>query len=228
MVEETQPHTAPSSAEPEEKADGTDDSVTNRSAGVRETLALILLAVTAIMTAWCGFEASKWSGEMSISFSRASSARIEAARQQGTANNSRQQDLMIYSVYVQADAAGDARLAEYVRARFSPPFKVAFDAWVATGKTANSPFAMPAYVPPGSTESAAADQRADELFAQALTNNRRSDNYTILTVLAALVLFFAAISGRLNSPARQWTALGLALVLFLVGASIAATFPVII
>jgi len=227
-VEETQPAAVPSSAEQGERADGTDGSVTNRGAGVRETLALILLAVTAILTAWCGFESSKWGGEMSIAFSRASSARIEAARQQGEANTAQQQDLMIYSVYVQAEAAGDARLAEYVRARFSPPFKVAFDAWVAVGKTANSPFAMPEYVPPGTLESAAADQRADQLFAQALANNQRGDNYTLLTVLAALVLFFAAISGRLKSPGRQWAALGLALVLFLVGASIVATFPVII
>jgi hypothetical protein len=199
-----------------------------RRAALRETLALVLLAITAIMTAWCGFESSKWGGEMSISFSRASTARIEAARQQGIANNARQEDLTIYSVYVQAEASGDAKLADYVQARFTEPFQVAFDAWVAAGKPTNAPFAMPEYVPPGTTEAAAADQRADELFATALTNNQRGDNYTILTVLAALVLFFAAISGRLKRPAQQWGALIFAGVLFLVGVVVAATFPVII
>ena len=87
---------------------------------------------------------------------------------------------------------------------------------------------MPEYVPPGKKESVAADQRADGLFAQALVNNQRGDNYTILTVLAALVLFFAAISGRLNRPAFQWACLGLALVLFVTAAIISATFPVVI
>jgi len=227
MVEEAQSPDVPPSGSHQQTVHE-DDRVAKRHAGIRETLALILLAVTAILTAWCGFESSKWGGEMSIAFSRASSARIEAARQQGLANTSQQQDLMIYSVYVEAEAEGSIKLAEYVKARFTEPFKVAFDAWVAAGRPTNAPFAMPEYVPPGTVESAAADQRADQLFAQALANNQRGDNYTLLTVLSALVLFFAAVSSRLNSPATQWAALALALVLFLVGAGIAATFPVII
>jgi hypothetical protein len=188
----------------------------------------VLLAVTAILTAWCGFEASKWGGEMSIAFSRASTARIEAARQQGIANNARQQDLTIYALYVQAEAEGNERLARYVRARFTEPFRVAFDAWVAAGRPTNAPFAMPEYVPPGATEAAAADQRADRLFAQALVSNQRGDNYTLLTVLAALVLFFAAVSGRVTRPRLQWLALIFSAALFLVGVAVAATFPVII
>jgi len=197
-------------------------------AALRETLALVLLAVTAIMTAWCGFESSKWGGEMSVSFSRASTARIEAARQQGVANNARQQDLTIYSVYVQAEAAGDAKLARYVQVRFTEWFHVAFDAWVEAGRPTNAPFAMPEYVPPGTKEAAAADQRADQLFAQAMVNNQHGDNYTLLTVLAALVLFFAAVSSRLKRPILQWSALIFGAVLFLVTAIIVATFPVLV
>ena len=204
------------------------DSPSDAHSGPRETIALILLSVTAILTAWCGFEASKWGGEMTIAFSQASSARIEAARQQGIANNARQADLTVYAVYVQARATNDARLATYVENRFSNEFKVAFDAWVAAGMPTKSPFAMPAYVPPGTNEADAADQRADSLFASALVNNQRGDNYTLLTVLAALVLFFAAVAGRLNNTRTQWAAVTIAGVLFIVAALIAATFPVVI
>lgn len=200
----------------------------HRHHAVRETITLVLLAVTAILTAWCGFESSKWGGEMSIAFSRASTARIEAARQQGIANNAQQQDLSIYAVYVQAEAENNDRLAAYVRTRFADEFEVAYDAWIAAGEPTRAPFAMPEYVPPGETEAATADQRADDLFAQALVNNQRGDDYTLLTVLAALVLFFAAISGRLPRPAHQWVALGIAGMLFLAGAIISATLPVII
>jgi hypothetical protein len=52
----------------------------------RELVAVVVLSVTAIATAWTGFQASKWGGAMSINFSRASSARIEAARLDGAAN----------------------------------------------------------------------------------------------------------------------------------------------
>ena len=65
---------------------------------VRETVVIVVLSVTAVLTAWCGFESSKWSGEMSIAFSQASSARIEAARQEGIANAARQADLSIWGV----------------------------------------------------------------------------------------------------------------------------------
>lgn len=225
MPDETNETRPPVADEPRADSSGPDPE---RHKVVRETIALVLLAVTAILTAWCGFESSKWGGEMSISFSRASTARIEAARQQGVANNARQQDLSIYAVYVQAEAAGNSTLATYVQKRFSDQFAVAYDAWVAAGRPTKAPFAMPEYVPPGEKESKAADQRADALFAQALVNNQRGDNYTILTVLAALVLFFAAISGRLNRPAFQWAAVGLALVLFVTAAIISATFPIII
>jgi hypothetical protein len=216
------------STTPEGSTEDSGDSPIDPHSGPSETIALILLSVTAILTAWCGFEASKWGGEMSIAFSQASSARIEAARQQGIANNARQADLTVYAVYIQAQATNDRRLAAYVENRFSNEFKVAFDAWVAAGMPTKAPFAMPAYVPPGTKEADAADQRADSRFAEALLNNQRADDYTLLTVLAALVLFFAAVAGRLNNRRTQWAALAIAAVLVIIAAVTAATFPVIV
>ena len=43
-----------------------------------EIVAVAMLSVTAILTAWCGFQASKWSGERAIAFAEASAARVEA------------------------------------------------------------------------------------------------------------------------------------------------------
>lgn len=205
-----------------------EDAPAERRTKVRETVALVLLSLTALLTAWCGFESSKWGGAMSISFSQASAARIEGAKQQGIANNARQADLTVYSVFIQAEAAGNEQLAQYIESRFTDYFRVAFDAWIAAGRPINTPFGLPQYVPPGAKEAEAADQRADQLFAQGLENNQRGDNYTLLTVLAALVLFFGAISTRLTSPELQWAAVILAGLLFLAGAVVAATFPVLI
>jgi hypothetical protein len=193
---------------------------------VRETVVIIMLSITAVLTAWCGFESSKWSGEMSIAFSQASSARIEAARQEGMANAARQADLSIWGVYVQARAQGDAALATYVERRFTPHFEVAYRAWIAEREPTLGPFRMKEYVPPGTTEAAAADQRADSRFADALRNNQRADNYTILTVLFALVLFFAAASTRLGRPRAQWILLGVAITFLVIAVVILATFPI--
>jgi len=48
-----------------------------------ETCSALLLSVTVILTAWSVFESSKWGGAMSIAFSQASSARIQANRAAG-------------------------------------------------------------------------------------------------------------------------------------------------
>ena len=195
---------------------------------VRETIVLIVLSVTAVLTAWCGFQSAKWSGEMSVAFSEASSSRIEAARQSGIANAGLQADLTIWGVYVQARAQGDTALATYVEKRFTDHFLMAYRAWIAQGEPTNGPFKMKEYVPPGTTEAAAADQRADRRFADALVYNERGDNYALLTVLFALVLFFAAASTRLVRPNPQRILLGVAIIFLIAATVILATFPILV
>jgi hypothetical protein len=193
---------------------------------VRETVVLIVLSITAVLTAWCGFESAKWSGEMSVAFSEASSYRIEAARQSGIANAARQADLSVWGVYLQARAQGDTALATFVEKRFSDHFRVAYQAWIATGEATSGPFKMKEYVPPGTTEAAAADQRADSRFADALVFNQSGDNYALLTVLYALVLFFAAASTRLGRSNAQWILIGVAITFLTTATVILATFPI--
>jgi hypothetical protein len=207
----------------------TEEAPEKRATGhVRETIVLIVLSITAVLTAWCGFESSKWSGEMSVAFSEASSSRIEAARQSGIANAGLQADLTIWGVYVQARAQGDTALATYVEKRFTDHFLVAYRAWIAQGEPTNGPFKMKEYVPPGTTEAAAADQRADRRFADALVYNERGDNYALLTVLFALVLFFAAASTRLVRPNSQRILLGVAIIFLIAATAILATFPILV
>jgi len=198
-----------------------------------EIVAVVVLSITAVLTAWSGFEASKWSGAMSIAFSQASAQRIEAARADGDANAARGYDLNVFGVYVQAVAAGDERQATFVRDRFSPQLATAFAAWQATDPLTNpdapkSPFAMDAYVVPGKAEAEAAGKRADALFDKALANNQRGDNYTLLTVLFALALFFTAVAGRMRTAQLRWTVQVLAIVVLTVGIVLLATFPVLV
>lgn len=210
-----------------------DDAAQEETNARRDLWVVILLAVTAVLTAWSGFEASKWGGEMSIAFSQASSARIEASRYSAQADAARQFDLTTFGVYVEAVANGDERLEEFVSSRFTPHFAVAFDAWAAmtpleNPDAPNSPFALPEYQPPGLLEAAQADARADARFADALRNNQRGDNYTLLTVLFALVLFFGAVSQRMSTPRHSSSVLGGASGLLLVGIVCLIAFPKIV
>ncbi|HAM12795.1 MAG TPA: hypothetical protein DCO91_05680, partial [Microbacterium sp.] len=91
-------------------------------------MAVFVLSITAVLTAWCGFEASKWGGEMSIAFSQASSARVQATSAEGEARDARQFDLSVYAEWVRATYNGEEDLAAYIEDRFSPEFAVAFEA----------------------------------------------------------------------------------------------------
>lgn len=199
-----------------------------RWAEAREIVAVFLLSVTAILTAWCGFESSKWGGQMSIQFSEASGARIRSVDFASEARDAQALDLAIYAEWLNATARGDTAYADYVRARFTPAFAVAFDDWQAGGQELRSPFAEPSYVPAGRDEAAAAAAQADEKFDSALESNQRGDNYSLLTVLFAMVLFFTAMSQRNTSRWGGWFLLGLGAVIALAGGVILATFPVLV
>ena len=204
------------------------DAATRRWGRIHEVLAVVVLSVTAILTAWCGFEASKWGGQMSIQFSQASSARIQSIDFASEARDVQAIDLTIYELWLQARADDDAAFADYIQQRFTPEFAVAFAAWQAGGEQLRSPFAEPSYVVAGSAEAAAASARADDLFQSALVSNQRGDDYTLLTVMFALVLFFVAISERMRARWSRWFLLGLGMAIAVGGATILATFPILV
>lgn len=204
---------------------------TQRSAAIRasrilDVVTVFVLSVTAVLTAWCGFEASKWSGEMSIAFSEASSARIQAASADATARDARQYDLTIYTQWVLAVAEGRDDLQKFIEARFTPEFRMAFEAWDTGGRVAQGPLAMDEYHPPGTAEAIELSARADAKFDEALEDNQRGDNYSLLTVLFALVLFLTAMSQRELAPWIRRALLGLGILGGIGGIVVMANFPV--
>jgi hypothetical protein len=196
----------------------------------REFVAVVLLSITAIVTAWSGFQASKWGGAMSIAFSQASTARIEASRHEANANSQVTIQVSLFTQWLQAYQNKDKELTEFLQERFPEPLATAFAAWVATKPAQNAdapatPFAMPEYQLEERQLAQESDQRADSKYQEALRNNQRGDNYTILTVAFAAVLFFGAISGRMRSLPAQWAMLGIGIIGFVVASSFLITFP---
>ena len=194
-----------------------------------ELLMVIVLSATTILTAWSGFQSSKWGGAMSISFAQASTARIEASRFDQTANSRASIQVGLWTAWLQ-QSQSDPKLADFLERRFPEPLATAQTEWLATNPEKNpdapdSPFAMPSYLLPEREEAIAADARADAKYAEALRNNQRGDNYTILTVLFATVLFFTAMSGRVRETRSQVALLSLAVVVGTIGIVFLVTFP---
>ena len=95
-------------------------------------------------------------------------------------------------------------LSGFLYERFRPEFKVAVDAWIATHPRFNpdaptTPFAMPEYQVARVEEGCAARTEAKVQSAAARTANQRSDNYVLMTIMFATVLFFAGISSKMDT-----------------------------
>lgn len=200
-----------------------------------EFIAVLVLSVTTILTAWSAFQASKWGGAMSISFAQASSARIESASLADEANQRQSVHIGLWLNWLDA-ADTDPEYADALRSVFPEPLATATEDWLATDPQdrvddeggPGTPFAMPSYVLEERAAAEDASDRADDRFQQALDNNQRSDNYTLLTVLFAAVLFFSALSGRTRLYRSQVAFLTFAILLGLAGVALLLGFPKLI
>ena len=196
-----------------------------------ELLAVVLLAVTTLATAWCGYQAARWSGDQSQNYARASTARIGAQAAATQAGQLRIDDLLYFNGWLDAHEQGDTALETIYRRRFRSEFIPAFEAWIAQQPFTNpdaiaGPLYMPQYRPPELVRSAQLDAAADELYTAATDAKSTDDRYILTTVFLAAVLFFAGISLRLDWQPLRLFVLGLATVLLLGATGFMISLPV--
>jgi hypothetical protein len=196
-----------------------------------ELAAVLLLSLTTLATAWSGYQAARWSGEQSQHYARASATRIKAQQQATAAGQLRIDDLLYFNEWLDAEEAGDTRLAALHERRFRPAFVPAYRAWIAQ-KPFTNPDAVPGplYMPQYRLVEAAAakrlDARADALYQQGTAAKTNDDKYILSTVFFAAVLFFAGISLRLAWRPLRGVVLAMATVLLLGGLVFVASLPV--
>ena len=196
-----------------------------------EVVATLILAASALLTAWSGYQASLWGGIQSTDYSKASALRVQAAQQDSEANQYRLAHLSAFNAYLQASAGGNQELAQFYAERFPEPLKSAFDAWLELDPLTNAeapitPLTMPQYALEQDARAAELNAAASATFQAGEDANSISDVYTLATVLLATALFFSAISERFEFlPARVGllTTAGLALI---GGLSVILTQPV--
>jgi len=196
-----------------------------------ELLATILLAVAAVATAWSTYESTRWRGEQTADYSKATAARIQSSEASTRAGQLTQVDIATFIQWVNASVAGDQKLADFYRRRFRAEFRPAFGAWLATHPRTNrsaplTPFAVPQYRVAEAVKSQQLNTAAGTYAETAGTANQRSDNYVLAVVLFASSLFFAGISTKLRSLRQREVLLALGWAIFLGTAIWVATSPV--
>ena len=196
-----------------------------------ELAATILLACAAVATAWSTYQSSRWRGEQAIDYSKATAARIQSAEAATRAGQETQVDIGLFVQWIDADASGDPKLADFYERRFRKEFRPAFKAWLATRPKTNpkaplTPFAMPQYRLAEAAESTRLNAVAGVRANVAEVANEHSNDYVLAVVLFAASLFFAGISTKLHSLRQREVLVAIGWVIFLATAVWIATSPV--
>ena len=169
-----------------------------------EILSAILLSLATVSSAWCAYQAARWNGVQSIYFSDAATLGREAVHNSILGQQRITVDVSLFIEFVAAKSQNNDAFADFLYQRFDPALKKSTDVWLALKPLKNpdappSPFEMPEYsIVELQTAKQLRLQMEDKQLA-ARSANRASDNYVLLTVLFAMVLFFGGIANKFQS-----------------------------
>jgi hypothetical protein len=166
-----------------------------------EILEAILLAIVAIVTALSGYQAARWDGESAKEYATSSRLRTEANGTQLTANQTLIYNAGNFTAWLQAYAQHDKYLQSLLERRFTPEYKVAFDAWLAVHPFTDpnappGPRYMPEYKDPLVEQAAELNKEASHAFDLGVSYRATAEKYVRITVVLAAVLFLIAIGQR--------------------------------
>ena len=183
----------------------------------------VLLSLVAVLAAYSGYAAAKWSTESSVTLAKASAERTKANRADIEGIVTRTLDSASFNAWFTAFTAGNAEAERLAAKRMRPGYRPAFNAWLATDPAHNpnappGPAYMPQYVIPQDVAAAAYDKQADAEFVRGSAAGATADKYIRDTVFLATVLFLVGISGhfRIRQARLGLIAVGASLLVFAV------------
>jgi hypothetical protein len=213
-----------------------------------ELIEAIILAIATVFTAWSAFQATKWSGVQANSYSVAAAERATGTRAANVATAQVTIDVSSFQAWLGAisdenergqsslDAEGNYTpnaelLSGFLHDRFSDEMQPAFEEWIASDPfidpdAAPTPFDLPSYELSSLQVLQELDAKAEASAATARDANQRGDNYVLVTVLLASVLFFAGISSKMDTLRARMLLTSLAIIVLLAGVVLVAFMPV--
>jgi hypothetical protein len=181
----------------------------------------VLLSIVALLAAWSGYAAAKWSTESRVQLAASATARSKASRAHLASMELRNFDSSTFEAWFAAYTARNEQAMTVAERRFRPEFRVAFDAWRATRPETNprappGPTYMPQYRQPALARATALDNQADEAFATGEEAGKNADDYVRTTVFLAVVLFLVGISTHFPLRAARYGLIALGSVLLVI------------
>lgn len=197
-----------------------------------ETISTILLSAATVLSAWCVYQSSQWSGEQYFRIDDETAANQFRLQYEVAGAQRQTAELQVFLEYASARADSNMRLAEFLFDRFPPPLKKAFVAWKKLDPYKNpdvtpSPFQMKEYIVPELEEANKYAKQAAAFKRAANESDSNSDNYVLLSLILSTVLFFCGMTGVAEAMRNQKILLGIASLIFVVALVFIFTMPVV-
>jgi hypothetical protein len=193
-------------------------------------IAVLLLGVATIGTAWCGYQASRWNQEQGEISRDGSDLRVEGNRQFGLATQAIVYDANLVAQYAKAVVDGDTQLQDFLRSTlFRAEFLPVVDRWqqaVQDGETPPRLLEDREYLDSQLADYQATQAEAEAKDVEAKEAGENGDDYVLLTVLLAAALFFAGVTTSFKMQMARLVLLMFATVLIAYCLSRIATLPV--
>ena len=195
-----------------------------------EILEAILLAVVALATAWSGLQSAKWDGTSAKAYATSSRLRAQSTEASLAGNQTLAYDAGTFNSWLQATLTGDKKLSSAFSDRFTPEYKVAFDAWLKLDPLHNpsapaGPGLMPQYKNPLTEKATVLGDQATEQFTAGVEDRDTAEHYVRITVILAAVLFLIALGQRFDFRGIRAAVMTTAGVLLVYAAVLMITYP---
>jgi hypothetical protein len=176
---------------------------TGRHTKTIEIIEIAVLSIVAIVTAWSGYQGTKWGGHQSELYAQASSIRLQADELGTRAGQVLVADATIFTAWLEARHAGDRSLQAELERRFSPDYATAFRTWLATDpfddpNAPAGPAAMPGFTTTDLTKAAQMNEQAGALLTEGTEARDTANEYIRATVIFASVLLLIGIAQRFS------------------------------
>ena len=203
---------------------------------VFEPIALVLLSLATVGTAWCSYQAAVWGAVSQRTMNLSAAAGRKAAATQLQSHQMALLDVLLFTQYINARASssnglggpqshvGDSArhasgLERFYADRFRAEAKTAFNAWMETHPFENPnapphPFVTNLYQPRLLADAAVAETESQKLWQQAGEAGRNGRSYVLITVLFTCALFCGGTASKFDAPWVRRAVLALGLTAF--------------
>lgn len=196
-----------------------------------EPMALVLLSLATVGTAWCSYQAAAWGAAAQGAVNRANVAGRDAVTHQLKSSQLALLDVLLFSQYINARASSNEPLAHFYADRFRGEARAAFDQWLSSRPFENleappHPFVTNLYQPRLLQAADEAEAVTAREFSVAGEAGRNSRSFILITVVLASALFCGGIASRFDHPWIRKVVLAMGMAAFLFAAVRLCLLPV--